>query len=332
MHDTAKEGCYRRWTTKAELQMKLLRYAAVILVVLSAARLGRGQAVPPSPREHLNQYVADLQKNPSDDALREKIIKLALTLDPKPAIPDEAVVAAAKAKTIFANATAPDDMKAAAAAFSEASQRAPWVPDYYFNEGLALEKAGQFDDAIRALNFYLLAAPNSSDASDVRGRIEGIRYAKEKAAADKKAEIERQAKRFVGRWGDASGHLIVEIHLDSVNYDYKYTGGSMATYKAIPPASGAFPCEGGCSATIDYSVPEEPGSDANGTIYFTLERYIRFSIGPDRRFFDRYHLKISPDGSKLTGTVYDIYQEYTSKHPYPAKEEDKDFNTTLYRQ
>jgi hypothetical protein len=43
----------------------------------------------PAPREQLKQYVGDLQKNPSDDALREKIIKLGLTLDPKPAIPSE---------------------------------------------------------------------------------------------------------------------------------------------------------------------------------------------------------------------------------------------------
>lgn len=134
-----------------------------------------------SPREQLQQYVTQLQANPSDDALRTKIIQLALTLDPKPAVPDQAAIDAAKGKTIFASATTPDDMKAAAAAFAQASNEAPWVPDYYYNEGSALEKAKQYDNAIHALKFYLVAAPNASDANEVRGRIEAIKYQKEKA-------------------------------------------------------------------------------------------------------------------------------------------------------
>lgn len=51
----------------------------------------------------LKQYVADLQKNPGDDALREKIIKLALTLNPKPALPDEAITHEGAAEYAFKN-------------------------------------------------------------------------------------------------------------------------------------------------------------------------------------------------------------------------------------
>jgi ankyrin repeat protein len=127
-------------------------------------------------------YCSDAQRNPDDSDLRQQIIKLALTLDPKPTVPDAAAVAAAKGKTIFTNASSPDDLKAAAAAYADASVLAPWVADYYYNEGLALETAKQYDDAIHVLNFYLIAAPSASDANDVRGRIEGIKYEKEKAA------------------------------------------------------------------------------------------------------------------------------------------------------
>jgi tetratricopeptide (TPR) repeat protein len=149
---------------------------------------------PLSSRQQLKQYVADLQKNPSDDTLREKIIKLALTLDPKPGVPDDAVVAAAKGDTIFAHAAesgSKDDLKASADAFVQASLLAPWVAAYYLEEGAALEKAGQFDAAIRALNFYLIAAPKASDASDVRGKIEGIKY--ERDSAVRQAQQEAQA-------------------------------------------------------------------------------------------------------------------------------------------
>jgi hypothetical protein len=53
------------------------------------APIQSAQSQSQSPREQLAGYVADLQKNPSDDALPEKVIKLALTLDTKPPVPPE---------------------------------------------------------------------------------------------------------------------------------------------------------------------------------------------------------------------------------------------------
>lgn len=146
-----------------------------------------------SVREQFQQFVTQLQANPSDDALRTKIIQLVLTFDPKPAVPPESQVADGKAKTLFAHASSPEDMKAAAATFGQASLLAPWVSAYYFNQAAALDKAGDSDGVIRALNFYLLAAPNAADAEEVRGRIEGIKYAEEqnkKICADMAADVD----------------------------------------------------------------------------------------------------------------------------------------------
>jgi len=42
-----------------------------------------------APQETLNQYISDLQNNPNDYALREKIIKHVQTMMPAPAIPPE---------------------------------------------------------------------------------------------------------------------------------------------------------------------------------------------------------------------------------------------------
>lgn len=187
------------------------RSVLFVVTVLLMTAVCRGQE-PSSPREQLTEYVAQLQKNPSDDALREKIIKLTATLDPKPAVPDDAAVAAAKGKGIFASATSLDDAKAAAAAFTLASTLAPWVPDYYYNEGLALDKAGAFDDAIRAMNFYLTAYPNAPDANDVRGKIEAIKYEKDKAAKQQQQQAAEYAAKqrqviqsLVGKWKTAAG-------------------------------------------------------------------------------------------------------------------------------
>ena len=50
-----------------------------------------------SPNQ-LKHYIAELQKSPDDQALREKIIKLALTLNPKPEIPEAAERSNARGK------------------------------------------------------------------------------------------------------------------------------------------------------------------------------------------------------------------------------------------
>jgi tetratricopeptide (TPR) repeat protein len=169
---------------------ELLIVISLVFICSAVPQMGHGQdAANLSPREQLTQDVTQLRANPADDALRTRIIQLALTLDPKPAVPQDAAIDAAKGKTIFASASSADDMKAAAAAFAQATQLAPWIPEYYFNEGLALEKAKQYDDAIRALNLYLLAAPNAADAADVRGKIEGIKYEKESEAKHAAEEL-----------------------------------------------------------------------------------------------------------------------------------------------
>ena len=59
------------------------------LFLMLTLLLQRAQAQQDSsPREPLKQYVAELQRSPVDDALREKIIKMARELKPPPAIPD----------------------------------------------------------------------------------------------------------------------------------------------------------------------------------------------------------------------------------------------------
>jgi hypothetical protein len=163
-----------------------------------------------SPRKQLAEYVADLQKNPSDDVLREKLIKLALTLQPMPAAPPEADELAGRAKYSFEHATSKADFVLAAEAFGKASLLAPWVSEYYLKQGILLEKAERYDDAIKNLQWYLIAAPDARNAKEVRERIGGLKYANEKAiseaaakakliAEQKQAESEREARLGVAR-------------------------------------------------------------------------------------------------------------------------------------
>jgi tetratricopeptide (TPR) repeat protein len=161
-----------------------LNFKAVICAVVFAAMilaLFPVQAQTGSSQDTLNQFVSDLQRNPGDTALREKIITLAQTLNVKPALPEEVHEIVGRANFAIKNASSEADFMAAADAYAKASLIAPWVSDYYFNQGVAYEKAGRFDQAIAAFGWYLKAEPRAKDADAVHERIGGLKYAKERA-------------------------------------------------------------------------------------------------------------------------------------------------------
>jgi tetratricopeptide (TPR) repeat protein len=144
-------------------------------------------------QQTFHQYVAALQNNPNDDALRQKIIALAQSMKTPPAVPADAYELVGRAAYAIKNANTDADFLAAADAYGKALQLAPWVADYYFNQGVAYEKAKHFDEAIADFNWYLTAAPNAKDANEVRERIGGLKYAKEKAGDEQRAAAARAA-------------------------------------------------------------------------------------------------------------------------------------------
>ncbi len=162
-------------------------------------------AQSPNPREQLQQYVAELQKNPNDPALREKIIKLVLTLEPKPAIPKEANRPFVMAVTFQKEAKDAAGYELAIRAYNEALLLAPWWPEAYWNLSLVQEAAGRYDNAMRTLKLYLLTNPQ--DASQAETRLYALEAKKTitegEATAKAKQETEK-AERFrrslVGTW------------------------------------------------------------------------------------------------------------------------------------
>jgi tetratricopeptide (TPR) repeat protein len=144
----------------------------------------------------LKHYVTALQGttegSSTDQRLREKIIKLVQRLDPPPAIPEEAERYMGRGQAAFKLAQSEADYKQAVPEFQRALRLAPWWAAAYFNLGLAQEKAGEYNAAIRSLKLYLLAAPNAPDAGQVRAKIGEIEYKQEAAA--------RPAERLAGIW------------------------------------------------------------------------------------------------------------------------------------
>ena len=138
------------------------------------------------PRADLDRAVAEIVKTSLGSAAEatamEKAIVAARAVKPPPAVPDATIDHVGRAKAAVRVAKSPRDFLDAANAFGAAARIAPWVADYHFNRGVLLEKAEKYDEAERALGLYLKAAPDAKDKNEVRERIAGLRYLKERAA------------------------------------------------------------------------------------------------------------------------------------------------------
>lgn len=137
-------------------------------------------ALAQSPRERFDAAVKELAKTPAVHAKRQSMLELLREVNPKPAIPPEAERFDGRAQYAFRSAKSEADMLEAAREYLKAVEAAPWVADYYFNLCAILEKANRPAEATRACKFYLAAAPDAPDASDIRKRIAGLEYALER--------------------------------------------------------------------------------------------------------------------------------------------------------
>jgi tetratricopeptide (TPR) repeat protein len=166
---------------KAVFVAVLLLSLALVLSPAQAAK-AKSKATSSDDLEALEQYVADLQKNPGNEALRIKIINLVLDMKRPPAIPEEAERFMDRGAAAIKRAKSESDFKDAVAEFQKASNAAPWLAAAYYNLGVAQEKAGQNKAAMASLKLYLLAAPNAADARKVRQRINELEFVQEKGA------------------------------------------------------------------------------------------------------------------------------------------------------
>jgi tetratricopeptide (TPR) repeat protein len=168
------------------------------LFVFSARPGGQTAGAPKAPaapkgtqqsRELLDRSVQELQKSPEDRTLREKIIKLSLSIKPGLTIPEDARRHYLKGLALQKAAQTPREAEAAVAEFRQALLVAPWWPEAYFNLAEALERAGRYQEAIDTLKLYLVARPG--EARKVQDRIymmEGEQEHARVAAAEKEEQ------------------------------------------------------------------------------------------------------------------------------------------------
>lgn len=210
--------------------MKKICFTALLSIVLIVTLMSIVQAQPTNPQETLNQYISDLQKNPNDNALREKIIKHVQTMQPAPAIPEEARRHYVMGKTLFEDAKNVQDFKDAIEKFKKALLIAPWWSDAYRDIGMALEAAQQYDEAIAALKLYLATNPGDEYARRGQNEIYKIEAKKEKASKARADELNAGAETakakkkgmqdLVGNWyvtnAKLYGHYRAEMRGDEL--------------------------------------------------------------------------------------------------------------------
>jgi hypothetical protein len=183
--------------------MKKSFFVLIFVLWIASWSSFRAHAQTNNVRETLKQYVVDLQKNPDDQSLRERIIKLSQELKPAPAIPEEARRHYVKADALIHDAKSPQEAGVAVEEYNKALLEAPWWPDAYRDLGVALEVAGRYEDAKKALKLYLLSHPGEDESRKAQDEIYRIE-AKEDSVARKQREEEAVARRKQQEEADAT--------------------------------------------------------------------------------------------------------------------------------
>ncbi|MGB9080664.1 MAG: hypothetical protein WCD00_05145, partial [Desulfuromonadaceae bacterium] len=174
--------------------------------------------------------VEQLKKTPSDNALREQIIKLVPTLKPAPALPDAAITFEGRAQFAFNSAKSENDFLVAAQEYEKAVAAAPWVPGYYADLCTIYEKAGKFEAAKRHCGFYLTSLTDPAQITDVKRRIAGLEFGIEKALVEPRAP---NLARLQGTWVKAAGEMVQYYRLLAEGDTIK-----ISAYQYVTPGEG----------------------------------------------------------------------------------------------
>jgi hypothetical protein len=134
-----------------------------------------------SKQDTLKQYTVELQKNPSDNPLRKKIILLSQKISPSPILPEEARKNFVMGMALLNDAKTKEDYELVITKMKNSLSFAPWYTEAYKQLGLTQELSGHFDEAIINIGFYMLSPLSETDKQKAQDEIYIIEAKKEKA-------------------------------------------------------------------------------------------------------------------------------------------------------
>jgi protein TonB len=113
----------------------------------------------------------------ADALMRERIIRLALSLTPPVEVSEAASGHLKRARVVMDSSSTPAASAIALNEMGAALNEAPWWPDPYYESAGLLEKTGRPADAAAALDLYLVADPKSTRWEAVRRKLAELRKA-----------------------------------------------------------------------------------------------------------------------------------------------------------
>jgi ankyrin repeat protein len=143
------------------------------------------EALAQHPPSTFADYVSDLQNHPRDRARRDNVVKLAAALPTPPPIPEEARRAFDRASELMKQANGPEELEAPINLLRRAVIISPWWGEAYHNLSRALELTGQYDLAVKNLNYYLELNPPEAEARAARAHLSEIQTEQETAVRKK---------------------------------------------------------------------------------------------------------------------------------------------------
>lgn len=155
----------------------------------------------------LSTLVAELQKTPTDNALREKIIKLAASMKELPPLPDEALRHEGRGNAAFKNAKDVEGFISAAKEFEAASLIAPWIPGYYSDMCTAYEKGGALAEAYWACWLYSLGLSDEKEIREAKLRTAAVEYEYQKYSGAELQKLNNSKKPLQAVDGIPSGQM-----------------------------------------------------------------------------------------------------------------------------
>lgn len=274
--------------------MKRLCSAALLALGLMAASISPAQAQ--TAQETLSQYVSDLQKNPADTALREKIINHVQTMKKKPVIPEAAREHFVMAATFVEQAKDNSGYERAIDQYKAALLAAPWWADAYKKLAIIQKTAAHYDDAIASLRLYLLTQP--ADARDAQDEIYKLK------ALGQTAKEEESRKQQEAQLRDAPKELLRQLRGQYDGASYRFLWCSHATQPTCFSEVGTFPC--GCNESEYngsnwYSRDDEPhriSFPEDGTILVT-------SVWMNQQYSK---LRGTPKGPSISDIAWELNQ------------------------
>ena len=216
-------------------------YTGLLLVAAAALPVARAQTAQTAAQQLANltaelgklpasdHQIQGVAREPADFALREQIVKLAVSLDPPPAIPKEANRHFVRAGVFLQYAQSPSDYNTVINEYGQALLLAPWWGNAYYNLSVAEEKAGLFDDATANLRLYLLTHPAAADAQAAQDKIYAIGVEKELAAKrNAAAQAAANQQRQENDWKQLSAALAAENVQAALDGPWVVSGGNCA--------------------------------------------------------------------------------------------------------